>query len=399
MNRALIFIPLLSFLHGANAACTVQDGTTESSEQLVCTGLVDGDLPLSGFGGLYESIQITTSSITALPANAFGDAQAEKVMIQDNPELISIDKTFLGAQTDLIHRLDITNAPKLGSFDWSMLETLSDLHTFVLTGSGITTLTSDIPWQAAINYIDLSNNNGITEIPANAFKKATHLASLTMNDMNKDIALRSKALQITTTQLPHLFFTTLPDGQSVIEDDAFGDVSGGELWGFLEGQFMDFPEGAFRLLLKSHFDKYSQEFIIPKNGKTQVRDCSNCSISWLYNDAFRFGRDEYKRLVGDENVVCEGIGPVLESSDDGFNAEMEDCPVTDMPGPSENPCEGHGASGGLSDTVPDDEDCHCFYHCNSLDEVSGHDCCQPGLGYDHEIPGCNWEDQVPGCQE
>lgn len=43
----------------------------------------------------------------------------------------------------------------------------------------------------------------------------------------------------------------------VIEDNVFGNVAGGSLWGALDIALPDFPEGAFRLLLKAHFDIFS----------------------------------------------------------------------------------------------------------------------------------------------
>ena len=40
----------------------------------------------------------------------------------------------------------------------------------------------------------------------------------------------------------------------VIEDDAFGNVAGGKLWGELQVALWAFPEGAFRLMLKQGYD-------------------------------------------------------------------------------------------------------------------------------------------------
>ena len=67
-----------------------------------------------------------------------------------------------------------------------------------------------------------------------------------------------------------------------------------------------------------------------------------------------------------------------------------------MPWP-ENFCEGHSGDGTLMDTVPDPYDCVCFYHCNNQDEVSGHDCCQPGLAYDPSTGTCDWIYNIEGC--
>ena len=42
-----------------------------------------------------------------------------------------------------------------------------------------------------------------------------------------------------------------------------------------------------------------------------------------------------------------------------------------MPWPGENYCEGHSDSGSSFDTVPDPEDCTCFYKCTAEDAIAG----------------------------
>ena len=68
-----------------------------------------------------------------------------------------------------------------------------------------------------------------------------------------------------------------------------------------------------------------------------------------------------------------------------------------MPWPDDNPCEGHNESNPDVDTVPDEKDCHCFYHCSEQDTVLGHNCCAPGLAYNPETDVCDWEEDVPSC--
>lgn len=55
---------------------------------------------------------------------------------------------------------------------------------------------------------------------------------------------------------PELRLTSSPVVNAIqnIEDDAFGDVSGGKLWYRLHIALADFPEMAFRLMIKSAFD-------------------------------------------------------------------------------------------------------------------------------------------------
>ena len=63
-----------------------------------------------------------------------------------------------------------------------------------------------------------------------------------------------------------------------------------------------------------------------EEGQTLVKDCSNCTIAWLYKDAHQFGIDTYKMLVGTDNVICDQIGPVLETDDQDFINQMNSCP-------------------------------------------------------------------------
>ena len=64
----------------------------------------------------------------------------------------------------------------------------------------------------------------------------------------------------TTSRNATLIFYPLPfdddeDGYITLEDNAFGNVDGGQLWEGLNLGPSDFNENALRLLLKAHFDK------------------------------------------------------------------------------------------------------------------------------------------------
>ena len=80
-----------------------------------------------------------------------------------------------------------------------------------------------------------------------------------MLDMNSGLALKPNAFHITSMNKPALALTFLDGGVSAtIEDNAFGNVVGGKLWGRMDMNVPDFPEGAFRLMLKAHFDIFSE---------------------------------------------------------------------------------------------------------------------------------------------
>lgn len=87
-----------------------------------------------------------------------------------------------------------------------------------------------------------------------------------MLDMNSGLLIRSNAFHLTSQNKPSLALTFLDSGVSaVLEDNAFGNVVGGKLWGKLDITVPDFPEGVFRLMLKAHFDVFSPSKSIDSN--------------------------------------------------------------------------------------------------------------------------------------
>ena len=59
-----------------------------------------------------------------------------------------------------------------------------------------------------------------------------------------------------------------------------------------------------------------------------INSCNSCTVAWLYKDAHKFGIDAYKQLVGSNNAFCPDVGPVLETDDADFIAQMNSCPCT-----------------------------------------------------------------------
>ena len=68
--------------------------------------------------------------------------------------------------------------------------------------------------------------------------------------------------------------------------------------------------------------------IIPTFGQITISDClSDCSMAWLYKDAHKFGLDQYKQLIGGQNVICEGYGPILDSANQtALSSHFQSCP-------------------------------------------------------------------------
>jgi hypothetical protein len=135
---------------------------------------------------------------------------------------------------------------------------MSNLQSFQLTHTGLISIDSDVPWAATVSTVDLSYNLQLLEIPEFAFRRAVGLTSLLLWSMGA-MTFRENAFFLTSAHMPSMDFYFYGDESDfVIEENAFGNVDGGELWGRLNLQIPDFPELAFRLMLKSHFDRGSQ---------------------------------------------------------------------------------------------------------------------------------------------
>ena len=57
-----------------------------------------------------------------------------------------------------------------------------------------------------------------------------------------------------------------------------------------------------------------------------INSCEDCDIAWLYKDAQMFGFSNYRALVGGSNAICPNVGPILETDNPDFIAQMESCP-------------------------------------------------------------------------
>jgi hypothetical protein len=75
---------------------------------IICTDLEDTDLPLVGFEGNYNRISITRCpNLTTIPANSFEGILPREVLIDYNPNLISIQGNFVGNGAREVKRLTI----------------------------------------------------------------------------------------------------------------------------------------------------------------------------------------------------------------------------------------------------------------------------------------------------
>ena len=111
-------------------------------------------------------------------------------------------------------------------------------------------------------------------------------------------------------------------------DDAFGNVHGGQLWGRIVMGGKEFREKTFRLLLKAKFDKNADHLMESNFGPISLSGCTDdCTHAWVYQDAKKYGIEEYKRLLGGfmTDVYCPE-GPILSGGDPSLYTHFESCP-------------------------------------------------------------------------
>ena len=144
------------------------------------------------------------------------------------------------------------------SFPWSGLENLPNLASFSLTNSGLTEVAANINWPERLTFIDLSANPDLTELPAHFLSRSSAIDRLSLRNMSSNFHLGNNVFHLTAKTRPTLDLSLADNvGVSMVDENAFGNVDGGELWGRLNIALQDFPEGAFRLMIKSHFDEVS----------------------------------------------------------------------------------------------------------------------------------------------
>lgn len=85
-----------------------------------------------------------------------------------------------------------------------MIPKFDHLKFFELSGSGLTALASDIAWPASVLDINLDGSGFLAEVPANAFFAATGLLSLSMLELNGNVALRANAFHVKTDSMPSM---------------------------------------------------------------------------------------------------------------------------------------------------------------------------------------------------
>ena len=142
------------------------------------------------------------------------------------------------------------------------MEKFQQLKSLEITSIGLRILPSNIPWPRSLQNITLIGNGNLEIIEPYALQNAQNLENLafigTGHNQN-NLTFTSNSLQITSAAVKKTF-ELATSTEVIFETNAFGNVDGGQLWDVLDISITNywtkgFPEEAFRLLLKSHFNK------------------------------------------------------------------------------------------------------------------------------------------------
>ena len=142
------------------------------------------------------------------------------------------------------------------------MEKFQQLKSLEITSIGLRILPSNIPWPRSLQNITLIGNGNLEIIEPYAFQNAQNLETLAFigDGYNQNnLTFTSNSLQITSAAIKKTCVVSTI-AEVIFETNAFGNVDGGQLWDVLDLAITNywtkgFPEEAFRLLLKSHFNK------------------------------------------------------------------------------------------------------------------------------------------------
>ena len=92
----------------------------------------------------------------------------------------------------------------------------------------------------------------LTNIESHAFSQAKGLMEISLHGSGDNLLIQSNGLHITSSLNKTLYLS----GDDIeLNENAFGNVDGGQLWTYFHIGLSNFPEDVFRLMLKSHYDK------------------------------------------------------------------------------------------------------------------------------------------------
>ena len=144
-------------------------------------------------------------------------------------------------------------------FPWHDMAYFTSLEYFSMILTGIESIPANISWSSTLRSVHLTGNWHLKLIDEHAFSSASQLQELSLLGSGDHLVVKPNGFHTTSKKNPKVldissFYSGKVD-DLLLEENAFGNVDGGELWEVMNIATSDFPEDAFRLLLKAHFDK------------------------------------------------------------------------------------------------------------------------------------------------
>ena len=144
-------------------------------------------------------------------------------------------------------------------FPFHDMKTFTNLEFFKTSYIGLEVIPGNIEWPSTLHTIEMRYSTKLQLIEPFAFSSAVNLQQIWVGEVAGNCVVQSNGFHTTSTiagKTLILYPSSNANGEFItLEDNAFGNVDGGQLWDQLNLGKSDFNEKALRLLFKAHFDK------------------------------------------------------------------------------------------------------------------------------------------------
>ena len=144
-------------------------------------------------------------------------------------------------------------------FPFHDMKTFTNLGVFKTQSIGLEVIPGNIEWPSSLHSIEMRYSTNLKLIEPFAFSSAVNLQDIWVGEVAGNCVVKSNGFHTTSNKAASLILYPYNNGANgeyiTLEDNAFGNVDGGQLWDRLNLGKSDFNEKALRLLFKAHFDK------------------------------------------------------------------------------------------------------------------------------------------------
>ena len=143
-------------------------------------------------------------------------------------------------------------------FPFHDMKTFTNLGVFKTQSIGLEVIPGNIEWPSSLHTIEMRYSTNLKLIEPFAFSSAVNLQDIWVGEVAGNCVVKSNGFHTTSNKASLILYpyNNGANGEYItLEDNAFGNVDGGQLWDRLNLGKSDFNEKALRLLFKAHFDK------------------------------------------------------------------------------------------------------------------------------------------------